>query len=96
MKEYWLIKTIDDERSSSYKFIAESLEEAEANRMNFCGWYCERGDVTIVRVDQEFHTLEEIQYWHGKVFNHVIYENKELEYIIRNGKKENVRNLAHL
>ncbi|MBR4378274.1 MAG: hypothetical protein IKP50_05300, partial [Bacilli bacterium] len=61
MKYFWLIKTIDSEYGSSYKFIAESLEEAEANRMRFCGWYCQRGDVTIVKVDQNFRVLEEIE-----------------------------------
>ena len=70
MKEYWLIKTSDNEMSSSYKFIAETLEEAEANRMNYCGWYCERGDVTIVKVDQNFHVVEEIDYFHGKIVKH--------------------------
>ena len=87
MKEYWLIKTTDNEMSSSYKYITDTLEDAENNRMNYCGWYSERGDVTLVKVDQEFHTLEEIEYWHGKVFNHVIYENKDLKYIIKNGRK---------
>ena len=89
MKEYWLIKTSDNEMSSSYKFIAETLEEAEANRMNYCGWYSERGDVTLVKVNQEFHELEKIEYWQGKVFNHYIYNGKELKYIIKNGKKVN-------
>ena len=70
MKYFWLIKTIDSEYGSSYKFIAESLEEAEANRMNFCGWYCERGDVTIVKVDQNFRVVEEIEYFHGKIIKH--------------------------
>ena len=78
MKEYWLIKTTDNEMSSSYKYITDTLEDAENNRMNYC---------TLVKVDQEFHTLEEIEYWHGKVFNHVIYENKDLKYIIKNGRK---------
>jgi len=89
MKEYWLIKTSDNEMSSSYKFIADSLEEAEKNRMNYCGWYSEKGDVTLVKVNQKFQTLEEIEYWHGKVFNHIIYEDKSLRYIIKHGKKVN-------
>lgn len=70
MKYFWLIKTNDNEYGSSYKFIAETLEEAEANRMNYCGWYCERGDVTIVKVDQNFHIVEEIDYFHGKIVKH--------------------------
>lgn len=70
MKYFWLIKTIDSEYGSSYKFIAESLEEAEANRMRFCGWYCQRGDVTIVKVDQNFRVLEEIEYFHGEIVKH--------------------------
>lgn len=95
MKYYWLIKTIDNEYSSSYKYIADTLEEAEEQRMNFCGWYCQRGDVDIIKVDQNFREVETIHYWQGKVWEHrvrvfnpdgVYIDDK---YIIKNGKKVN-------
>lgn len=70
--EFWVIKTVDNEMSSSYKYITDTLEDAEAHRMDYCGWYCERGDVDIIKIDQNFRELEYINYWHGKVWEHVI------------------------
>ena len=72
MKYYWLIKTIDDEYRSSDKYITDTLEDAEAHRMEYCGWYCQPGDVTIRKVDQNFREIERIDYFHGKVIEHLI------------------------
>jgi len=91
--EFWVIKTTDNEMSSSYKYITDTLEDAEAHRMDYCGWYCERGDVDILKIDQNFRELEYINYWHGKVWEHVIkvFDERGVfvdeKYIIEQGRK---------
>ncbi len=93
MKYYWLINTIDDEYHSSDKYITDTLEDAEAHRMKYCGWYCQPGDVVIRKVNQNFRELERIDYFHGKVTEHRINvfdeEDKPVRtiYKIKNGKK---------
>ena len=91
--EFWVIKTTDNEMSSSYKYITDTLEDAEAHRMDYCGWYCERGDVDIIKIDQNFRELEYINYWHGKVWEHVIkvFDERGVfvdeKYIIEQGRR---------
>ena len=93
MKYFWLINTIDNEYSSSDKYIAETLEDAEAHRMDYCGWYCQRGDVVLRKVDQNFREIERIDYFHGKVVNHSInIFNEEGRFVktiynVKNGRK---------
>jgi len=93
MKYYWLIKTIDDEYRSSDKYITDTLEDAEAHRMEYCGWYCQPGDVTIRKVDQNFREIERIDYFHGKILEHRfnIFDEEdnfvETIYSVKNGRK---------
>lgn len=90
--EFWVINTIDNEYRSSDKYITTTLEDAEAHRMDYCGWYCQAGDVDIRRIDQNFHELERIHYWQGKVWEHykVVHDDQNkltIEYIVKNGRK---------
>lgn len=93
MRYYWLINTIDDEYRSSDKYITDTLEDAEAHRMDYCGWYCQRGDVVLRKVDQNFKEVERIDYFQGKVIEHSIniFDEKDRLadkiYNIKNGKK---------
>lgn len=93
MKYFWVIKTIDNERSSSYKYITDTLEDAEAHRMNYCGWYCHQGDVDIIRIDEHFREIETIHYWQGKVWEHsmIVLDERGVfvkeTYLVKNGRK---------
>ena len=86
-KYYWVIETIDNKRSSSYKYITDTLEDAQAHRMDFCGWYCERGDCTIKKIDSNFNVLEHLDYWHGKLWEHVDRTGSEWKLLVKNGRK---------
>ena len=66
-KHYFLIKTTDSERSSSYKKICESYDEAVEQVQNYADWYCDRGCCKIVEVDSEFNTLRYWNFWKGKL-----------------------------
>ena len=87
MKDFWVIETIDNERSSSYKYITDTLEDAEAHRMDFCGWYCERGDCQIKRIDQKFHEVEVLDYWHNELWEHYERTPDGAKYYVKKGKK---------
>lgn len=93
MKYYWLIRALDNENSSSDKYITDTLEDAEAHRMEYCGWYCQLGDVIIRKVDQNFREIERLEYFKGKVVEHKINifdeENRLVKtiYSVKNGKK---------
>lgn len=67
MKYYYLIKTTDNEWSSSYKEICETLEEAESKVMNYADWYCSNGCCRIVKVDSKFNTIERYDFWKGEL-----------------------------
>lgn len=70
-KHYFLIKTTDNERSSSYKYIAETYEEAEELILSgkYNCWYCStKGNGEIVEVDKTFKTIHVYDYWQGKLF----------------------------
>ena len=90
--EFWVIETNDNEYSSSYKYITDSLEDAEAHRMEYCGWYMQPGDVDIIKINQKFIELERIKYRQGKVSRHTIkvYDDRGVyvdeKYLIKNGK----------
>ena len=68
MKYYYLIETTNNECSSSYKEICETLEEAESKVMNHADWYCPKGCCIIVKVDNEFNRIESYKFWEGKKF----------------------------
>ena len=93
VNHFWVIKTVDNERSSSYKYITTSLEDAEAHRMDYCGWYCQQGDVDIIKIDENFRELETIHYWQGKVWEHTVKIPNESgylvdeKYLVKNGRK---------
>jgi hypothetical protein len=93
MKYFWVIETNNNEYSSSYKYITDTLEDAEAHRMEYCGWYCQPGDVYLIRIDQNFREVEHIKYWQGKVWEHKVnvYDDKGVyvddKYLIKKGKK---------
>jgi len=93
MKYYWVIKTTDNEYRSSYKYITDTLEDAEAHRMEYCNWYCQQGDVDIIKIDQNFREVETIHYWQGKVWEHktAVYDEKgyyiDGESFVKNGIK---------
>lgn len=92
MMKLWAIETVDNERGSSYKYLAPTLKDAEEHRMEYCGWYCRPGDVDIVQIDQNLRELARIHYWNGKVWEYRINEfgeNGELvgeTYAVRKGK----------
>lgn len=67
MKKYYLIETTDSERSSSYKYITDSLEEAEQQVNNFANWWCNNGTCTIVTVNQSMRVLETRFYKDGEL-----------------------------
>ena len=93
MKYFWLINTIGNEYSSSDKYITDTLEDAEAHRMDYCGWYCQRGDVVIRKVDQNFREIERIDYFQGMVIEHKlnIFDDEgrfvKTIYSVKNGKQ---------
>ena len=93
MKYYWLINTNDNEYRSSDKYITDTLEDAEAHRMEYCGWYCQRGDVVLRKVDQNFREVERIDYFQGRVVDHSINIFDEEDnfvktiYTVKNGKQ---------
>ena len=92
-KYYWLINICFTESSAGDVYIADTLEDAEAHRMDYCSWYCNPGDVTLRKVDQKFNEVERIDYFKGKVIEHVIYERDDIGRLIKayskikNGRK---------
>ena len=71
MKHYFLVKTTDNEYSSSYKYIAETFEEAEKQILSgkFNGWYCSTtGNGQVVEVDENFKVIHTHDYWNGELF----------------------------
>lgn len=70
MKYYYLIKTSDNEYNSSYKYIANTLEEAEKHIMEYSDWYCSRGTCVIVQVDNMMHCIKEYNYQDGKYYDY--------------------------
>lgn len=93
MKYFWAIETVDDERGSSYKYITDSREDAEAHRMDYCGWYCRPGDCHIKKIDQRLRVVEDIDYWRGEIWEHKvnIYDGEGacvgVKYLIKEGEK---------
>ena len=76
MKKYYLIETTDNERSSSYKEICETLEEAESKVMNYADWYCANGCCTIYKVDSKFNKIESYKFDLGKLVETYSYKRK--------------------
>lgn len=72
MKKYYLIKTTDSERSSSYKYITDSLEEAEQQVNNFADWWCNNGTCTLVTVNQSMRSIEIRYYRDGELVEHQV------------------------
>lgn len=70
MKKYYLIKTSDNEWSSSYKYITDNFEEAEQQVNNFADWYCNNGTCTLVTVNQSMREIERRSYRDGKLVEH--------------------------
>lgn len=70
MKKYYLIKTTDNERSSSYKYITDSFEEAEQQVNNFADWWCNNGTCTLVTVNQLMRSIERRTYRDGELVEH--------------------------
>lgn len=66
MKRYFLIRTADDEWSSSYKKICETLEEAKKEVPNFADWYCSAGTCSIHEVDENFVTYKVYEFRNGQ------------------------------
>lgn len=67
MKKFYLIETTNSEVSSSYKYITDSLEEAEQQVNNFADWWRNNGTCTIVTVNQSMRVLEMRFYENGKL-----------------------------
>lgn len=66
MKYYYLIKTTNNEYSSSYKKICESFDEAKKEVPNYADWYCEKGCCTVECVDSNFNRIASYRVWKGK------------------------------
>lgn len=66
-KHYFLIETTDSERSSSYKRICDSYEEAVEQVLDYSDWYCGNGTCTVVEVDSNFRELNRWRFWDGKL-----------------------------
>lgn len=67
MKYYYLIKTTDNEYTSSYKKICESLEEAKKEVPNYANWYCSKGCCTVDHVDSNFNVIASYIFWKGEL-----------------------------
>ena len=76
MKKYYLIETTDNEYSSSYKEICETLEEAQSKVMNYADWWCSNGCCRIVIVDSKFNKIEYYKFWKGKLTETHSYKRK--------------------
>lgn len=91
--EFWVISTIDNEYSSSYKYITTTLKDAKKHRMEYCGWYCHPGDVDLIKINQNFVEVERIHYRQGKVWEHTIrvFDDKGVfvdeKYLVKKGKE---------
>ena len=72
MKKYYLIETTDNERSSSYKYITDSFEEAEQQVNNFADWWCNNGTCTLITVNQSMRLIERRTYRDGKLAVHQV------------------------
>ncbi|MBO5423914.1 MAG: hypothetical protein J6A25_07710 [Lachnospiraceae bacterium] len=66
MKRYFLIRTADSERSSSYKKICETLEEAKKEVPNYADWWCSNGTCSIHEVDENFITYKVYYFTKGQ------------------------------
>lgn len=66
MKRYYLIRTSDNEWSSSYKKICDTLEEAKKEVPNFADWYCSAGTCAIHEVDENFVTYKVYHFMNGQ------------------------------
>lgn len=87
MKYFWVIDTLDNERGSSYKYITDTLEDAQVHRMDFCGWYCERGDCTIKCIDKMFNVVEVLDYRYGELYEHYARTPNGVKYYVKKGRK---------
>lgn len=67
MKHYFLIRTSDNEWSSSYKKICDTYEEVIKEVPNFADWYCENGCCTVHEVDNNFNVCKTYRFWKGKL-----------------------------
>lgn len=70
MKKYYLIETTDNEYSSSYKEICETLEEAQSKVMNYANWWCSNGTCRIVAVNNKMRRVEGLSYSKGELVEH--------------------------
>lgn len=66
-KHYFLIRTTDNEYSSSYKRICDSYDEAVEQVSNYYDWYCHPGCCTVVEVDSNFRTINSWRFWKGEL-----------------------------
>lgn len=65
MKRYFLIRVADSEKSSSYKKICETYEEAVKEVPNFADWWSPVGTCSIHEVDENFTTYKVYNFWDG-------------------------------
>lgn len=66
MKHYFLVRTSDSTYSGSYKFIAETFEEAENFlKNNELDWYAPKGTGSIFEVNQYMKELKRWYYFDG-------------------------------
>lgn len=65
MKRYFLIRVADSEKSSSYKKICETYEEAVKEVPNFADWWCDKGTCSIHEVDKNFVTYKIYEFVNG-------------------------------
>lgn len=67
MKHYYLIRTSNNEWSSSYKKICETFEEAQREVPNFADWYCPAGTCDVHEVDENFVTYKVYRFREGSL-----------------------------
>ena len=66
MKRYYLIRVADSDRSSSYKKICETLEEAKKEVPNYADWWSPKGSCDIHEVDENFTTYKVYSFYNNQ------------------------------
>lgn len=75
-KHYFIIRTSDNEYSSSDKRICSSFEEAKSHIMEYHGWWTNKGgNCHIDEIDEEFHSLQVWFFRDGKAGSYFDYRN---------------------
>ena len=72
---FYCIRTVDNEWSSSYKYISTDMVDALNQSKNYHDWYCGDGYFTLAKIDEQFRVHEEWRYMQGTAVEYKQHKN---------------------